>query len=79
MADLEAFLVPVDHVQLLGQSLHVPIDIRDFNLATPHDDCISQVQRWLIALLNQLKVSVKSVAEALVDIPRLNLRVEQAV
>ena len=79
MADLEAFLVPVDHVQLLGQSLHIPIDIRDFNLTTTHDDCISQVQRWLIALLNQLKVSVKSVTEALVDIPRLNLRVEQAV
>lgn len=70
MPDFEAFLVPVYHLELLRQALYVSVDVGDLNLGAPHDKAARQVQRWLVALLDELKVPIEGIRETLIYVTR---------
>ena len=55
MPNFEALLIPMHHVQLFGQSLYVPVDVRYFDFVASNDDTCGQNKRALAfcALLDQ--------------------------
>lgn len=73
MPNFEALLIPVDHVQLFGQSLYIPVDVRYFDFVASNDDTRGQNKRALAfcALLDQWILTIEEICKRLVDIPRL--------
>ena len=54
VADFEAFLVPVYHAELLGQSFHISVDVRNFDMSSSYNEATRQVKGRLVTLLDQL-------------------------
>ena len=68
VTDLESFLVPRHHFQLLLQSFDISVDIGDLDHRTSNNQPACQVERRMVSLLYQLVFDVESVGKRLVDV-----------
>lgn len=68
MANLKAFFVPANHLQLLLKSFNVSVDITYlYMLLASYYQTTCQVDWLYISLLNKLHISIKRFTKGLVD------------
>jgi len=81
VADLEALLVPVGHVQLFGEPLDVSVDVGYLDVAAPHYEACGHAHLVvaLRRLLDQLVRTIEDIGEGLVDVAGLQLGAENGV